>query len=155
MSAIFRSPVTFSGILGTARYTPATATTPARLNASVYDRTHWTDKDGTKHEGPWETVEVTYWGKTAERLAALRQQGALPQKSAVVGTGKIDAELGTWLGRDDGKPYGRIRIDGQTLTPDIVRDSYRQQAADDQRATATADDQQEPEGWGPNATTQW
>jgi hypothetical protein len=53
MSAIFRSPVTFSGILGTARYTPATATTPARLNASVYDRTHWTDKDGTKHEGPW------------------------------------------------------------------------------------------------------
>lgn len=152
MSAIFRSPVTFAGILGTVRYTPATATAPARLNASIYDRTHWTDKDGTKREGPWESVDVTYWGKTAERLAALRQQGALPEKSAVVGTGKIAAETDAWLGRDDGKPYGRIRIDGQTLTPDIVRDSYRQQGPAADPAPA---DQQEPEGWGTNAATQW
>lgn len=156
MSAIIRNAITFTGKLKSFRFWPAGKGKRAMLSVTIYDRDSWTDDQGAKQHGDWENIDITYRGRAAEQLNASITSGAIPKKSCVMGTGHIMASPGTWTDKD-GKAHGRIRIDGQTLNPDIIRESNSQQAAarEQQQQGQTspapsADQDGEPFGWGTN-----
>lgn len=126
MSAVIKEAVTFTGRMGRRKYTPAADGQKARLNVSVYSRDSWTGGDGERHEGPWETVDVTYWGRSAEQLDEAFRGGAMPDKSWVIGTGYLSPAPRTWI--EDGEAKGHIQLDGRSLGPETIMESYRQQA---------------------------
>lgn len=156
MSAIIRNAITFTGRFREHRFFPAADGKRAMLSVTIYDRDGWTDNQGGRHDGDWENVNITYWGRIAEQLNAVIESGIIPEKSCIMGTGHIAASPRTWIDKD-GKAHGNIQIEGQTLNPDIIRESNRQQAAgrdQQQQARDTqhtpAEQDGEPAGWGTN-----
>ena len=156
MSAIIRNAITFTGRFKSFRFWPADEGKQAMLNVTIYDRDSWTDDQGAKQHGDWESIDITYRGHAAEQLNAIIASGTLPEKSCVMGTGHIMASPGIWIDKD-GNAHGKIRIAGQTLNPDIIRESNIQQAtAREQQQqgqtspASSADQSGEPLGWGTN-----
>lgn len=157
MSTIIRNSITFTGRVSEFRFWPERDGKKALLKVSIYDRETWTDNQQTRHEGPWENVEVFFRGRRAEKINAMFDKGDFAAKSCVMGTGYIAAMPRLWVGKD-GTAGGVIQVDGQTLALDILREEDIRQGAERNAGNAQGGPDQgepdqgpEPAGWGPDA----
>ena len=129
--------VSFSGFLSDIRYTEAAGDRKARLSIRVYDRHSWKDAQGNRQQAAdYDSITVVYWGRTAQAIHQLLASQKLVERDPVVGTGYLDDEPDAWIGRDDQQPHARIRVDGRSLCPDPLRQSFIDQARERKQAPA-------------------
>ena len=137
MSTIINTMVSFSGFLSDIRYTEAAGDRKARLSIRVYDRHSWKDAQGNRQQAAdYDSITVVYWGRTAQAIHQLLASQKLVERDPVVGTGYLDDEPDAWIGRDDQQPHARIRVDGRSLCPDPLRQSFIDQARERKQAPA-------------------
>lgn len=137
MSTIINTMVSFSGFLSDIRYTEATGDRKARLSIRVYDRPSWKDAQGNRQQAAdYDSITVVYWGRTAQAIHQLLASQKLVERDPVVGTGYLDDDPDAWIGRDDQQPHARIRVDGRSLCPDPLRQSFIDQARERKQAPA-------------------
>ena len=121
--------VSFSGFIDDVRYSEPAGDRKARLSIRVYDRHSWKDAQGNRRQSEnFDSITVVYWGRTAQAIHQLIASQKLVEKDPVVGTGYLDDEPDAWIGRDDQQPHARIRVDGRSLCPDPLRQSFIDQA---------------------------
>ncbi|MCT6917820.1 MAG: hypothetical protein M3Z49_01235 [Bifidobacteriales bacterium] len=154
MSTVINTMVSFSGFIDDVRYTEATGDRKARLSIRVYDRHSWKDAQGNRQQAAnYDSITVVYWGRTAQAIHQLLASQKLAEKDPVVGTGYLDDDPDAWIGRDDQQPHARIRVDGRSLCPDPLRQSFidqanaRRQAPAPQQAPAHSQQQAPQEPW--------
>ena len=129
--------VSFSGFLSDIRYTEAAGDRKARLSIRVYDRHSWKDAQGNRQQAAdYDSITVVYWGRTAQAIHQLLASQKLVERDPVVGTGYLDDDPDAWIGRDDQQPHARIRVDGRSLCPDPLRQSFIDQARERKQAPA-------------------
>lgn len=148
MATTISGMISFSGFLGDTRYTGPSADRRARLSIGVYDRRSWKDAQGNRRQSEgYDSITVVYWGRTAQAIHQLIASQKLVEKDPVVGAGYLDDEPDAWIGRDDQQPHARIRVDGRSLCPDPLRQSFIDQA--NARKQRPAPQQQAPaaESW--------
>lgn len=137
MATTISGMISFSGFLGDTRYTEPAPGRKARLSIRVYDRRTWKDAQGNRQQSEgYDSITVVYWGRTAQALHQLLADRTISQKDPVTGTGYLDDEPDTWIGRDDQQPHARIRVDGRSLCPDPLRQSFIDQARDRKQTPA-------------------
>ena len=158
MATTISGLISFSGFLNDVRYSEPAGDRKARLSIRVYDRHSWKDAQGNRRQSEnYDSITVVYWGRTAQAIHELIASQKLVEKDPVVGTGYLDDEPDAWIGRDDQQPHARIRVDGRSLCPDPLRQSFIAQARERKQSPATqqapADSQQQAgnEYW-PTAT---
>ena len=129
MATTISGMISFSGFLGDTRFTEPAPGRKARLSIRVYDRRSWKDAQGIRRQSEnYDSITVVYWGRTAQAIHQLLADRTINQKDPVTGTGYLDDEPDAWIGRDDQQPHARIRVDGRSLCPDPVRQSFIDQA---------------------------
>lgn len=129
MATTISGMISFSGFLGDTKYTEPAPGRKARLSIRVYDRHSWKDAQGNRQQAAnYDSITVVYWGRTAQAIHQLIADRTISQKDPVTGTGYLDDEPDTWIGRDDQQPHARIRVDGRSLCPDPLRQSFIDQA---------------------------
>ena len=136
MATTISGLISFSGFLNDVRYSEPAGDRKARLSIRVYDRHSWKDAQGNRRQSEnYDSITVVYWGRTAQAIH----------------------QLIAWIGRDDQQAHARIRVDGRSLCPDPLRQSFIAQARERKQSPATqqapADSQQQAgnEYW-PTAT---
>lgn len=151
MSTLINTMVSFSGFIDDVRYSEPAGDRKARLSIRVYDRHSWKDTQGNRRQSEnFDSITVVYWGRTAQAIHGLLASQKLVEKDPVVGTGYLDDEPDAWMGRDDQQPHARIRVDGRSLCPDPLRQSFIDQANARKQAPAP----QEPWPTTPRPGTQ-
>lgn len=137
MATTISGMISFSGFLGDTRFTEPAPGRKARLSIRVYDRHSWKDAQGNRQQAAnYDSITVVYWGRTAQAIHQLIADRTISQKDPVTGTGYLDDEPDTWIGRDDQQPHARIRVDGRSLCPDPLRQSFIDQANSRKQAPA-------------------
>lgn len=137
MATTISGMISFSGFLGDTRFTEPAPGRKARLSIRVYDHRTWKDAQGNRQQSEgYDSITVVYWGRTAQAIHQLLADQTISQKDPVTGTGYLDDEPDTWIGRDDQQPHARIRVDGRSLCPDPLRQSFIDQARDRKQAPA-------------------
>lgn len=139
MATTISGMISFSGFLGDTRFTEPAPGRKARLSIRVYDRHSWKDAQGNRQQAAnYDSITVVYWGRTAQAIHQLIADRTISQKDPVTGTGYLDDEPDTWIGRDDQQPHARIRVDGRSLCPDPLRQSFIDQANSRKQAPGNA-----------------